>query len=292
MSQLTLTDLQTQVKDYVNGASLARVGRAANLVLRQIHRKFSPIERSTITTTQDVTAGTISVTQGATGVTGVGTSFNSAMIGGMIRITGSTAWFTILSTPTTTSLTLSSAWAAATVSGGTYTIVFPFLVFPTTVEEVCRIWEPNKTPLRFASDEYRQEVELATMSTPSYPQWFIPTRMDTTAGADTLRYQLAPAPDIRYVLEYSYKRRKVYYTITDGATTSDLPSIYDDALLYGTLWQVWDQEDKQDRSSYWYGMYQTALRDIMAASANPASMQFPEAMPLGGMQTYENRPIS
>ena len=130
------------------------------------------------------------------------------------------------------------------------------------------------------------------MANPGVPFWYIPTKMVITSGADTLRYQLAPAPDIAYVLEYSFKRRKTYFTVSDGATTSDLPSIYDDALFYGTLWQVWDQEDKQDRSAYWYGMYQTALKDILAASANPASMQFPEAIHNRGMETYEQRPIT
>lgn len=69
----------------------------------------------------DYTTGTISITNGATAVTGSGTTFTEAMVGRYLK-TGDGYWYLIASYTSATSITLDSAYLEVTVSGGSYTI--------------------------------------------------------------------------------------------------------------------------------------------------------------------------
>lgn len=68
------------------------------------------------------TAGTVAVTNGSTTVTGTGTNFTSAMVGGGFIKTGDTASYKITAVASTTSLTLGSSYSGTTSSGSAYTI--------------------------------------------------------------------------------------------------------------------------------------------------------------------------
>lgn len=70
----------------------------------------------------NATAGTVAVTNGSTTVTGTGTNFTAAMVGGGFIKTGDTASYKITAVASTTSLTLGSAYSGTTSSGSAYTI--------------------------------------------------------------------------------------------------------------------------------------------------------------------------
>ncbi len=64
--------------------------------------------------------GTISITNGTLTVTGVGTTFTSAMIGRNILLRG--VWYPILAVGSTTSLTIGLPFAGKTLSGATFVL--------------------------------------------------------------------------------------------------------------------------------------------------------------------------
>lgn len=63
-------------------------------------------------------AGTVSVTNGSTTVTGSGTSFTSALnVGDMIKVDADGTWYKVAAIGSNTSLTLETAYAGTTASG-------------------------------------------------------------------------------------------------------------------------------------------------------------------------------
>lgn len=72
-------------------------------------------------TVASYTTGTVSVTNGSATVTGSGTTFTAAMVGRKFRVSGS-AYYTIKTFTSTTSITLDQAYTGTTASGSTYEI--------------------------------------------------------------------------------------------------------------------------------------------------------------------------
>lgn len=202
----------------------------------------------------------------------------------LIRITGSDTWFS-LTTTSTSAGTLSSAWAETSVVDGTYEMVFPFVTFGAAVLYPTRLYMEGYSELKFASDENR-----GWFNDPSRPIFFVPMQMDTAATPDdAYRIQLLPPPDDAYTINFVYKVRPTYYGGSAG-DKSAIPAMFDDVILYGTLFHCWDQEDKQDRSGYWKTMYEQAL---MEARAEWAALQVTRLGGSGGAgDTYEDWPVA
>jgi hypothetical protein len=70
--------------------------------------------------------GTAAVTNGSATVTGTGTTWTSAMVGGVFKIEGVAADYTVLSVESTTSLTLSATYTGTTAAGASYQITVDF----------------------------------------------------------------------------------------------------------------------------------------------------------------------
>lgn len=290
MGQLSLTDLTTEVQDYIPSKPMAQVGRAANNIIKRIYRHIAPVDRSTFTTTPPYTTGTVDPTQGDIALLGTGTAWDSTFIGALIQISGSNTWYTIAAVPGAGQITLSSAWDGSTSTGKTYKIVYPFVEFPSTVLRTINIWRTPRDKLLFAASSYEEQI-LASPVT-GQPRFYVPARMDIGAGTDdNFRLQLLPAPDTYYTYTYDFQRRPTLYTPSSGSTYSDLPSTFDDAIIAGTLMLCWDQEDKQDRAMYWKGEFLSLLREALA---EVGSVLEPELEDNEGyfMGPLENRPIS
>lgn len=71
------------------------------------------------------TTGTVAVTATSTGIVGTGTSWNSAMVGRYFYKVGDTQSYLISAVGSTTSITLSTAYAGSTTSGSSYAISPP-----------------------------------------------------------------------------------------------------------------------------------------------------------------------
>lgn len=70
----------------------------------------------------DYTTGTISITNGAAGVTGSGTTFTSAMVGRFLQPTSGKFWYDIKSYVSATSIALVNYFQESTILGSGYTI--------------------------------------------------------------------------------------------------------------------------------------------------------------------------
>lgn len=76
----------------------------------------------TITTIDDYTTGTVTVTNGSRTVTGSGTTFTASMVGRKFRVGSENAFYYIESFTSTTVVTLRDIYQGTTQSAGTYTI--------------------------------------------------------------------------------------------------------------------------------------------------------------------------
>lgn len=288
MGQLTLTLLTTEVQDYIPDKPMAAIGRAANNIIKRIYRHIAPTQRYTFTTVAPYSTGTVAVITGDVSVNLTGGSWAATDVGALIKIQGSDIWYTIATVAPTLALTLSSKWEGETGTGLTYEIVYPFVTLPSTVLSPIDIWRPGEAKLRFAANE--RVGEIVSSPTTDRPVFWSPVEMDTGATPDdSYKIQLTPAPDSKYTYQYHYMKRPGLFTTSDGATKSNLPAIFDDAILAGTLMLCWDQEDKQDRSLYWKGVFLEALREALAETGSVFSPELEDADEFYG--PLENRPI-
>lgn len=86
--------------------------------------EYEPIERDMSVST-DYTAGTITVTNNSTTITGAGTTFTSNMVGRSIKIVdpnGDGMWYKIVGFTDATTLTIENYYSGATASGQSYKI--------------------------------------------------------------------------------------------------------------------------------------------------------------------------
>lgn len=128
------TDLQNRVRVTTGiSATETQAKRYINIGLQDMHlgttERFRWAERSGVILTHPTySTGTLSVTQGSTTVTGVGTLWNTAnafgdnnaRAGGKIQIAGTAEAYEVASVAGDTSLTLTSRYVGSTVTDGTY----------------------------------------------------------------------------------------------------------------------------------------------------------------------------
>jgi hypothetical protein len=286
---MTLAALTEQVRDYIPNKPVGQVSRAANMILRKIGRDIGPVERTTLTTKAIVTADDGQVVEGSDVFTVPTPRFSAEEAGQLIRIGGNEAWFTIAAFMSTTQLKLSSVWPDATATGLSYTVAYPLFTFPDDVLEIVDIGEERRAPLpRIASDrEY-------------YDNWRIEPRDHVTAYIQRafgyngrLAVQWQPPTITAQVLSYTYRKKPLYYNAEDPGSVCDFPDVYSDAILFGTLHLLWDQEDTQDRSQYWFQKYSMALSDIYAQDIVRAEGVYQRARVMGTerSRTYNKTPI-
>lgn len=282
MAQLTLAQLKAEVGDYVPDHPLAKVARAANNVLRRIHRELGQIGRTTFTTTPPYETGTLTATQGSTTITGSGTSWQTGWKEALIRISGDDTWYGV-TFASTTGGTLSSAFAGAGGAGLTYEIVFPSVILPSSVLEPIRIWRPGEADLKWEGDESIEE--LAYQLEPGQPKYWSPAAMeDGSSSVDELRIRLTPPPDDYYSFALACRKNLTVFD-PDGADTqkSYLPSYMNEAIIRGTIFHVFDQVDKQDRSMYWKALYDESMRELFAQHTAHAVSQMGDGGDIGGL---------
>lgn len=290
MSQLSRSSLVTLVQDFIPDKPYAQVARAANLAITRIYNEVPFQSRSTFTTTAPITSGTMTtVTSGLT-VTNSGTPFTSGAVY-LVQIEGDSTWFTATAVGSTSVLTLSSAWTQTGASGLTYTAVSPVIALPSTVLQPIELRLEGDRPLRFAPDEAPEALNERYST--GRPRLYTNTTINSSDSPDdAYRIMLIPAPDAKYAVTYTYWVRPTFYSTAGGgdASTSSLPALWDTALLYGTLFHCWDQEDKQDRSKYWLERFEAAIRSCKAHRMSNVSTEVDDTSE-GGIWAYETRPI-
>lgn len=120
----------------------------------------------------DYTTGSVTaLTNGATSVTGSGTSWTSAMAGRWIKIaststagqSGDNVWYQIASVGSSTSLTLAKAYQGTTISGSTGYAIGEMSVLPEAYQDL---------PVYYASYIYFASVQPEKQQSPIYKQLY------------------------------------------------------------------------------------------------------------------------
>lgn len=270
----TVAELLDDLCDHIPSGAQAKVVRAANLVIHRIYAETTIPEYSTFTTKAKVTTGTVSVTQDSTGAEFSGTPLSTSDPIVLIQIDGDAQWFAMSITDTNTGV-LSSAWAAANNATATYTMVYPAISFPRAVGEILRIWREGEQDVKFCADRGSEWLSNAVAGTPIRWSPYIHDSASATPNDDLLRILLTPAPESRLVYQIAYKRRPTLLS-PSGATTQTipLPDVWNECVVAGTLFFLWDQRDQQDRSDFWRAEYERVFQRtrgtlLPAASVSP-----------------------
>lgn len=274
MALMTVENLVDEVTAFVPSAATPKIVRLANAVIRRIYAEITIPSVSTFTTKAKVTTGTVHVIQDSTAAEFSGTPLSTSDPFHLIQIEGDAQWFVIVPSDTNTGA-LSSAWAAATDTTATYTIVYPAVSFPANVGEILRIWREGEPDLKFCGD---RGSEWLTGSVAGTAQRWSPYLHDSAAANpndDLLRILLTPAPEVREVWQYAFRRRQTYLS-PSGATsqTIPLPDVWNECIVAGILSFLWDQRDEEDRSAYWRNEYERVFQRtrgtlLPAASVTP-----------------------
>jgi hypothetical protein len=285
MALLTLANLLNAVLDEIPGKEQAPIVRAANKVVRRIQSEHVSPVRSTFTTKAPVTTGTVAVTQDSTTVT-----FSSSILSAtdpvmLLQVDGDSTWF-VMTYASGTGGVLSSKWAEASDATATYTLVYPTVSFPAAVGQVTQIQQAGYQPLPFRMGE-------SCPYTTGTPSSWSPYTHDAAAAApsdDLLRYFLNPAPDQRLVFQFWYKPRTTF--LDPGGATSQvipLPDVWEEAVVQGTLYWLWQQEDTREKALLHHRLYEDALARSRGAQHGAITLE--PGMNRRGLYGWEERPI-
>ena len=228
MATITFSILQTEVFDQTgldstNTNNTTRVQRWINLVQQDIVARWPwnfMRGREAITTTPDVTAGTVSVNAGGTTVTGVSTAFVSGQANGQyfIQFDSANDWYQITAYGSGTSITISPAYAqSSNLSGSTYTLRQFFYSLSSACDRICDVknWD---SPLKL-DELYPRDVDYAQPNPQStnVSYGFFPYGYDSSNNVQICPY---PFPSDSRLFEIRTWKRP-----TDMVKSSDLPSI-------------------------------------------------------------------
>lgn len=261
MALMTVADVIDEITDFLPSAATAKIVRSCNKVIRRIYAETTLPEYTTFTTRAKVTTGTVSVTQDSTTAT-----FSSGVLSAtdpvvLVQIDGDVNWFVVTRNAADTAGVLSSKWAAATDSAATYTIVYPSVSFPAAVGEILRIWREGFDDLQFCADRGTEWVTGSVSGTPVRWSPYIHDSASANPNDDLLRILLTPAPESRIVFQVAYRRRQTL--LTPGGATSQtipLPDVWNETVVAGTLFFMFDQRDEEGRSDFWRAEYERVFQ--------------------------------
>lgn len=244
--------------DSSNSTNIASVQRWLNIAQQDIAMRYPwPFleTRESLATVADKTAGTVSVTSGATTVTGVGTAFASTDVGSFIQFSSGNDWYRISAFSSVTSITIDKAYVeSANLSGGTYTIRKFLYSLSSSVDRMLDIknWE---TAVRMV------ETDFGTMDWISWSNQAIgTTSMYAAFGLDSsgnTQLTFYPFPSSLQVFEVRYLKR-----LTDLSSDADLsviPAKWHHVIIEGALVFGFRYLRKFDASAVWTQSYLNQL---------------------------------
>lgn len=199
--------------DTAQAKTLALVRGWLNDTIQDIHSRYDwfwTLDRTTIPTVVDKTAGTVSVAASATAVVGSGTAFSSVDVGKMIQFSGSNDWYKVSAVTDASNLTLEKSYnGTAALTAGTY-IIRKTLYSLASAEKiltatqaqnskklVCRHFRDFDSDIPFG-DSTGNATQLCLFG------------LDTSGN---LQFSIYPHADVAYNLELRFKK---------AATESDL----------------------------------------------------------------------
>ena len=263
----TFVLLQQELADRLNldatlSANVTRYKRWINLIQNDIASRANfewLYKRVYVQTIVDKTAGTVAITNGATAVTGTGTSFAAIDVRSFIQFENDTNWYEVTARSSTTAITIGNAFQGATLTAGTYTLRTVYYDLPTDCFKVFDVRQSN-TPLKltqlglWTTDLYRPDINTTGNPTGYY---LFRNSPDVAATASKQR-QIAfyPAPDDEYNIEVRY-----FLEQTDLSADTDIPYLpvpFHTLLVDGAEWLgakfLNDPNERQLKQAYEYAL--------------------------------------
>ena len=158
---------------------------------------------------QLINTGTVSVTIGSTTVVGVGTSFNSSMVGLQFRVATTGPIYDIAAVTNSTHLTLSLPWGfTQSLTNVGYQIYRCFFVPPTDFHAFVTLWDPNYNwQLNLNIDQ--RTINAYDAQRANFQQAYVVSfrdyALDANSNPTVPRYELWPHNQSQYVYPFQYE---------------------------------------------------------------------------------------
>ena len=226
--------------DLTNTDQLALIKRWLNRSQKEIWSaddwNFS-LDRQTLQTVADATAGTVSIGVSGSVVTGVSTAFGSNHVGQYIQFSSSSDWYKITAVDSTTSLTVEVPYTATTaLSAGTYTIRKMFYSLGATVEQILSARQTiSPSPVDLV--DFRDfDIFRPNPTSTGNPQLMILFGQDSS---NNLQVGLYPTPSAIENIEIRFKKLPI--DLSSDSDVSLIPAQWAESVMIdGALAQGYD----------------------------------------------------
>lgn len=241
MANLTFSNLISEVMahtglDSTDTTNQTNVARWLNYVQEDICSRWPwtfMLGREAISTIPDYATGTVSVSNGGTTVTGVGTTFTTTHGDGtyFIQFAGSNDFYNVSARASNTSLTIANAFNGTTLSGVGFLLRKFFYSLSSTADEVLDIRNWN-TPVKLISCDFRTIDlinPLVQSTSPGYA--YMMYGVDTSGNQVFMPY---PFPNDARLFEFRTKKRPVQMVVTSQEVVS-IPNKYAQVIAWGAI---------------------------------------------------------
>lgn len=218
----TFGEIRFRLQKTYPGADLALLDGWINDRYAALLDKLSwqRIEKTAVLqTTAEYAAGTVAIAQGATALTGTGTTWTAAMTGRTIRIVAAAAHYEFTYASATTG-TLSRPYEGATVTAGSYRINQRIYSLPQDLRMIASVGDLHRKSMAELN-----EIAGADRNSYGEPVYWAPA-MDAATDPPVPRIELFPIPIA--VQGYPY-----HYTGDPAGSTTLLPWLRPAAILAG-----------------------------------------------------------
>lgn len=261
----------------------------ANNAVRDILSRYPfswGYKRTTLTTTDDITTGTVSVANGSTTVTSSGNNFGSVTTSMWFRVQGDTTSYAISSIDTSANpdtLTLANSYKGTTNTSAsyacfqdTYSLSTSDLDDPVIVAygdaaswsgALGGVLPDNQVSLVSLKELYDAAGGDLHRDTSGRPRLMARISVDSS---DYPRYILWPYPDDDYLMEVWYS---ILYgensTFSTAMFASDAPLLAYDAVEARVKWRAFKWERRRDDADDEMKLYQIAIANLLRRENRP-----------------------
>lgn len=182
-------------------------------------RQWKGLEtRTVLQTVATYRTGSAAITNGATAVTGTGTTFTAAMSGRRFRIAGSLETYTFAYLSATTA-TLDRPFEGATITGGSFEIFANVYGLPDRVKLITlmRNTRINKY-MELITEENLNQADASRLSI-GEPYFYMPGPHSGGEGTALIRQvEIYPAPEVAIGLLYTYIKLPLEFSGSNNST--------------------------------------------------------------------------
>lgn len=210
--------------------------------------------------------GTVSINQGSSTVTGVGTAFDASMVNQKFVIRGLDAVYEVESVTNATELQLKGVFTDEDVSAVNFTIFFDTYSREENIDELLRAdlgGVSGRNPsLRLVGLDHFRQVQKNSRFREGPPE-YITGYVDIEDADPDWSFEVTPAPDKAYSLLLTYNL--FVSAVTDDANSFFLlPNKYRHVLFYAVAADVSTEQENTTRAADFTKKFQSAYMKMTA----------------------------